>query len=248
MKKKIVLLPVLLFTILTTSCNSKEEKKKKDMPEWLNHPHEVLRYAEDAWPKVKMSNHKLTCFDDDLKIRDSIMAISYADFISKDETIEKSKEYVKYTLCYGDEINDVMADLTIYDNGSLFLNDCNDHHYYFNIALENVKVIFDTTEQEIKKVEEQKNKKLKRLKNKILTLKSKRKKTAQLLVMLKTVRPLTRHVMQKTSLNTILVNMETIVLSNSLMLLMTTKVWYLMKSLNLNLKRKIPSMKRILNT
>ena len=67
MKKKIVLLPVLLFTILTTSCNSKEEKKKKDMPEWLNHPHEVLRYAEDAWPKVKMSNHKLTCFDDDLK-------------------------------------------------------------------------------------------------------------------------------------------------------------------------------------
>ena len=155
MKKKIVLLPVLLFTILTTSCNSKEEKKKKDMPEWLNHPHEVLRYAEDAWPKVKMSNHKLTCFDDELKIRDSIMAISYADFISKDETIEKSKEYVKYTLCYGDEINDVMADLIIYDNGSLFLNDCNDHHYYFNIALENVKVIFDTTEQELKKVEEQ---------------------------------------------------------------------------------------------
>ena len=206
MKKKIVLLPVLLFTILTTSCNSKEEKKKKDMPEWLNHPHEVLRYAEDAWPKVKMSNHKLTCFDDDLKIRDSIMAISYADFVSKDETIEKSKEYVKYTLCYGDEINDVMADLTIYDNGSLFLNDCNDHHYYFNIALENVKVIFDT------------------LKNKILTLKSKRKKTAQLLVMLKTVRQLTRHVMQITSLNTILVNMETIVLSNSLMLLMITKV------------------------
>ena len=155
MKKKLVLLPVLLVTILTTSCNSKEAKKnKKDMPEWLNHPHEVLRYAENAYPKVKMSNHKLTCFDDELKIRDSIMAISYADFQSKDNTIEKSKNYVKYTLCYGDQINDVMADLTIYDNGSLFLNDCNDHHYYFNISLENVKVVFDTTEQEIKKVEE----------------------------------------------------------------------------------------------
>ena len=155
MKNKIVLLPVLLFTILTTSCDSKEEnKKKKDMPEWLNHPYEVLRYAENAYPKVKMSNHKLTCFDDELKIRDSIMEIPYEHFHVKDQDLEKSKNYVQYTLCYGDQINDVMADITFYDNGSVFLNDCNDHHYYFNIALTNMRVIFDTTEQEIKKVEE----------------------------------------------------------------------------------------------
>ena len=155
MKKKIVLLPVLLSTILTTSCDSKEKANKKDMPEWLNHPYEVLRYADEVYPKVKMSNHKLYCFDDDLKIRDSIMAIPYNDFQVKDETIEKTKNYVKYTVCGVTQINDVIADLTIYDNGSLFLNDNNDHHYYFNIALENVKVIFDTTEQEIKKIEEQ---------------------------------------------------------------------------------------------
>lgn len=156
MNKKLITLPLLLSAILITSCNNKKNANNEEMPEWLNHPHEVLRYIQDAFPKVKMSNHKLTCFDDDLKIRDSIMNIPYADFQVKDNTIEKSKNYVKYIACYGDKINHVMAEMTFYDNGSLFLDDCNNHHYYFNIAEANVKVVFDTTEAEFKKLEDNK--------------------------------------------------------------------------------------------
>ena len=154
MKNNIFLLPTILFTLFATGCNKNKENEYK--PEWYKHPHDVLYFIEQARSKVKMTGHKLTSFDENLSIRNSIMDIPYDEYKSADKDIEKSNKSLEYTVCFGEQINDVLAEMTFYDNGSLMMVDCYKRSYFYNIDKEKVATVFATAEKEFATLENDK--------------------------------------------------------------------------------------------
>ena len=156
MKTKLIILPLLLGSLLVTSCNNSSNDKfqnpYKYSPEWINHPYEALRYPEMSINKVKMSNHKKYSFDEKLTVRNAIFSIPYESYEKKEDFV-KSKNYVTYTVYYGMELDSVLAKMEFYDNGSIYMKDLDNHEYYYSLNESNIKVIFDAAEKDIKEVE-----------------------------------------------------------------------------------------------
>lgn len=158
MKTRLIILPLLLGNLLLTSCNGNSDGRRIDnpykyKPEWMNHPHEVLRYPEKVITKVKVSGHKRYSFDENLTVRDAIFSIPYESYLKQDTEIVKTKKYVTYTVYYGYEIDDKLAEMSFFDNGKIFIKDCYDYEYYYSLDATSMRIIFEAAEKDMVAVE-----------------------------------------------------------------------------------------------
>lgn len=152
-KIKLIILSIFI-ALCSTGCKDKENDKKHSGRQWINHPHEALRFPRYGLFKYTMTGHDLYDDDSGLFVRNAIMDIDYNTFVKvSDDSVVKSNNKLEYVVCYGDYLNQVLASMIFYDNGYISMTNYNDDKYSFKLPEPTIKNVFDVGNNKLTAIE-----------------------------------------------------------------------------------------------